>query len=168
MRKLNILKALINIYYYVMIIAFIAGFITIPLLLFTKQSYKISPFGHQVDIGALSGVKSILIVIVLGLVLYFYFRAIHLMRITIKELEEGHYFTDGVIANFKKMGTFFLISGIGFFLFNIILKLLLESRLSISLDSTLFFFVIVGLFFMFLSEVFKVAKDAKEENDLTI
>jgi hypothetical protein len=66
------------------------------------------------------------------------------------------------------MGTLFLICGIGFSVVNIILKLLLENRLSVGLDSSLFLFVITGLFFLFLSEVFKVAKDAKEENDLTV
>ena len=168
MKTINILKTLINIYYYLMIIAFVAGVITIPLLLFTDQPYTMSLFDRQIDIGQLSSGKSILIVLVLGTVLYFYFRAIQLMRNTVKKLAEGHYFSERVIVNFKKMGTLFLICGIGFSVVNIILKLLLENRLSVGLDSSLFLFVITGLFFLFLSEVFKVAKDAKEENDLTV
>jgi hypothetical protein len=168
MKTITVLKTLINIYYYLMIVALVAGFITIPLLLFTNQPYTMSLFGNQIDIGELSIGKSITVITLLGLVLYFYFRAIQVMRNTVKELVVGQYFSERVITNFKKMGTLFLICGIGFFVVNIILKLLLENRLSVGLDSSLFLFVITGLFFLFLSEVFKVAKDATEENNLTI
>lgn len=168
MKTISFLKNAINIYYYFIIIAFAAGLITLPLLLFTDKSYKISLFGYQVDIGTLGIGKSILIIIVLTIVLYFYFRAIQLMKTTVKTLEFGHYFSKNVIKNFKKMGILFLFCGIGFFVFNIILAFLLENRFSVSFNSSLFLFIIFGLFFLFLSEAFKVAKEAKEENDLTI
>lgn len=168
MKTITILKTLINIYYYLMIVALVAGFITIPLLLFTNQPYTMSLFDRQIDIGQLSVGESILIITLLGLVLYFYFRAIQVMRNTVKELVVGQYFSERVITNFKKMGTLFLICGVGFFVVNTVIKLLLENKLSVGLDSSLFLFVITGLFFLFLSEVFKVAKDATEENNLTI
>ena len=168
MKTITILKTLINIYYYLMIVALVAGFITIPLLLFTNQPYTMSLFDRQIDIGQLSVGESILIITLLGLVLYFYFRAIQVMRNTVKELVGGQYFSERVITNFKKMGTLFFICGIGFFVVNTVIKLILENKLSVGLDSSLFLFVITGLFFLFLSEVFKVAKDATEENNLTI
>jgi len=168
MKSIRILKKLINIYYYFLLIAFIAGLIVIPILIFTNQPIKMTVFGHYINLVDLSLTKSIVIIVLFNVVLGFFIRSIWLLKTTAKELETGHYFSELVITNFKKVGKLFILCGFGFFAFNFLLNLFVESRLSVSTDSSLFIFLIIGLFFMFLSEIFKKANNLEQENDLTI
>lgn len=168
MTTINLLKTLINIYYYLLILAIVAGLVTAPILLLTNRTYEISLFGQQFDFGSISMTKSIIITVVFGVVLYFYFRTVQLMRITVLKLQKGHFFSEVVIVNFRKLGKLFLICGFGFMVMNIVLKLFLESKLWIGIDSSLFIFIITGLFFLLLSKIFEEARVMKQENDLTI
>ena len=54
-----------------------------------------------------------------------------------------------------------------------LLKIFYNNRIEASIKTSglfekYFFIIAVGLFFIFLSEIFKIAKQHKEENDLTI
>ncbi|WP_299212433.1 DUF2975 domain-containing protein, partial [uncultured Dokdonia sp.] len=62
----------------------------------------------------------------------------------------------------------FIMIGIGATVAKMVITLLLESQIGFSLDSTLFVFIILGLFFLFLSEAFEKASQLKKENELTI
>jgi hypothetical protein len=90
-------------------------------------------------------------------------------RKTLRYFQKVKPFHDEVIANFYKIG--YLLTGIGlgssvlFFL----MRILFENKFKIHLGlSPYLMLVCLGLFFMVLSEVFKVAKHAKEENELTV
>ena len=73
-----------------------------------------------------------------------------------------------VITNFKKIGILFLICGFGELIGKMVSSLLLLSKFHLKLDSSVVLFIVIGLFFMFLREVFKEAKTTKQENELTI
>jgi hypothetical protein len=62
-----------------------------------------------------------------------------------------------------------MISGISSSILFFVFRLFSDSKFQMSLGLTPYIFVIcLGLFFMILSEVFMVAKHAKDENELTI
>lgn len=74
-----------------------------------------------------------------------------------------------MINNFNKIGILLVASGIVASVLFFVFKLFIENKFEISLGlSPYLLLVCLGLFFMVLSEVFKIAKEAKEENQLTI
>jgi hypothetical protein len=168
MKTINILKKLITIYYYAMIIALVAAIISLPLLIVTNQSYEITFLGNTADLGVLPLYKSLITLILVASLYYLFFRAVRLIKMSLKDLSEGNYFSGLVISNFKKIGTLFLICGFGSFVVKLILGFLLANNLKLGIDSSWVIFIIMGLFFLFLSEVFSKAEALKQENDLTI
>jgi hypothetical protein len=67
------------------------------------------------------------------------------------------------------MGNLLVATGIAATVLFFVIKLIFESRFEIHLGLTPYVFIVcLGLFFMVLSEIFKIAKTAKQENDLTI
>ncbi len=168
MKAITILKKLITIYYYLMLVAFVLGVIIVPILLFTNQSAEISFLGTKIDIGALSLYKGLAISALFVILYYFYVKAIYLIKMSLNDLGSGHYFSKTVIDNFKKIGKLFLICGVGEVLSKLIIGLFIDSKIGLEVNSSFFLFLIMGLLFMFLSEVFLKARGLKDENDLTI
>ena len=74
-----------------------------------------------------------------------------------------------VITSLKKTGNLLIVSGLISLLVSIIGEMYFKESVSISfgLDQNLIT-ICLGLFFLVLSEIFKIAKSAKQENDLTI
>lgn len=168
MKTINILKKLISIYYYVLLIALIGGLVSFPLLIFTNSSYEIGFLGSQVDLGVLPLYKSVIILLLVGILYYLFFRSVRLIRMSLNDLSEGNYFSQFVIKNFKKIGVLFLICGFGSAFVKLVLGLLLVNVLKVGIDSSWVIFIVMGLFFLFLSEVFDKAHVLQKENDLTI
>lgn len=167
MKTLSIFKKLINFYYYLSIVGFIAGVIALPILFHYDKIKKID-FIENYDISDLS-IGGFLVMLIIALFFYYQFiKAIHLFRNCFKDLCNGNYFSGLVISNFKKIGIAFLIGGIGLSVYKFILRLLLVNDIKLGINNLLLLSLIFGLFFMFLSEVFAKAKLTKEENDLTI
>jgi hypothetical protein len=168
MKTINILKKLIAIYYYLMIIGFVGAIISLPLLLFTNKSYEIAFLGNEVDLGLLPLYKSLITLLLVGTLYFLFFRAVRLIKRSLKDLSEGNYFSILVISNFKKIGILFLICGFGSAVVKLVLGILLANILKLGIDSSWVIFIIMGLFFLFLGEVFSKAGALKQENDLTI
>jgi len=168
MKSLSILKTLINIYYYLMLIAFSIGLITAPILLLTQKKYDVSFLGNTIDLTGIAIWKSIIALILIGGILFLYFKSIQLIKNSVNHISKGAYFTEYLAGNFKKIGKLFIMIGIGATVAKMVITLLLESQIGFSLDSTLFVFIILGLFFLFLSEAFEKASQLKKENELTI
>jgi hypothetical protein len=112
MRSINILKKLISLYYYVMIIGFVGAIISLPLLLFTNNSYEISFLGNKVDLGLLPLYKSLITLLLVGTLYYLFFRSIRLIKLSLTDLSEGNYFSPLVISNFNQIGILFLVCGL--------------------------------------------------------
>ncbi len=167
MKAINILKRLINIYYYLLILVLIIGILTIPLLIL-KKKYVIKFLGEEVDLNNLSSLNMAIILILVALLWGLYFKAIKLLRHSVYELSEGHYFSKLVISNFKTIGILFLICGLGEVVAKIVLNLTLKNNFQLGMDASVVLFLIMGLFFMFLSEVFLKGSQLEEEDKLTI
>lgn len=169
MKTITILKKLITIYYYLMFIALGLGAITSMIYLFTRNSsFEIDFLGNSIDLQSVSTVSFIAVICLIGSLYLLFFMAVYYIRETLNDLSEGKYFTSLVISNFNKIGKLFILCGIGSVLVKFILGLILNFSLRVGIDSALVLFIITGLFFMFLSEVFAKGKHLKEENDLTI
>ena len=112
MKAINILKKLINIYYYLLILVLIAGVLSIPLLIL-KKKYVVKFLGEEVDLNDLSSLHMVIILILVATLWFLYFKAIKLLKHSVYELSEGRYFSKLVIDNFKTIGILFLICGLG-------------------------------------------------------
>lgn len=167
MKTVEILRKLINIYYYLLVIGFIG--VTFLILIHFNN-------GKTADLRIIEGYDASNIgfgeLLALTIIPFFIFllfvRAVYLLKSTLKDLSEGNYFSDLVIKHFKKIGKLILICGLSYAMFKFVARLILLSDIRLGLDYSLITPIVIGLFFMFLSEVFAKAKETKEENDLTI
>lgn len=169
MKTISIVKKLINVYYYLMLISLIASVIGIGTFFITRNS-EMNPkiLGIHVDFNQLTYSKIMIVIAIIVVLYYVYIKAINLLRKSLGDLSSGNYFSELVINNFNKIGKLFLISCMIEFFGKIVFGILLKQKFTLGLDSSIFLFLIMGLFFLFLSEVFAKAKKIEEENDLTI
>ena len=167
MRKLVILKSLVNFIWIVTCIPLM------PVMLFFCVFMFVNPEGVDIflDKTALgSSQLSIQIFMLISVALIFVgIYCFYLFRKTLRYFQKVKPFHKDVISNFYKIG--YLLSAIG--LLGTVLvfvgRLVLKSELKINFGISPYLVTIcLGLFFMVLSEVFKVAKQAKEENELTV
>jgi hypothetical protein len=148
------------------LVASVFGIVTF----FVTRNSKMNPkvLGINVDFSQLSYSKIMIVIGVITALYFVYIKAIYLLKNSLDDLSSGNYFSLLVINNFNKIGKLFLISCVVEFVGRIVLRVLLEKKIGIELDSSVFLFLIMGLFFLFLSEVFAKARGFKQENDLTI
>ncbi|TDQ21994.1 DUF2975 domain-containing protein [Tenacibaculum caenipelagi] len=169
MKTISILKKLINIYYYLILISLVGTVFGIGVFFLTRNK-EMNPkiLGTYVDFNKLTYPKIIIVLIIIIVLYYVYIKAINLLRNSLGDLSSGNYFSELIINNFNKIGKLFLFSSVIELVGKIIFGFLLEAKFKFELDSSMFLFLIMGLFFLFLSEVFAKAKRIEEENDLTI
>lgn len=168
MRKLNILKSLIDIFFVFSIIGGVALLITVPMLMFSGEAFPVNIKGREVLVDNAMAKLLILAVMVSSFIFLY---AIYLLRQTIGCFIKHEIFSAKVILNLKKIGICLiassLLASVTLFFYN----MLHHQHIGFSIDSgsdSLFLSLVLGLFFMVLSEVFKIANRIKEENDLTL
>ncbi len=169
MRKLIILKSLVD---FIWIVSCIPG---IGLVLFFMVFMFVNPESlhliFDIDDSVLLTSKLNtqifgLVIATLALVGIYCF---YLFRKTLRYFQQIKPFHEVVITNFYKIG--YLLSAIGLTgtLVIFFARLVIKNEFKINFGFSPYVLLIcLGLFFMVLSEVFKVAKHAKEENELTI
>lgn len=88
----------------------------------------------------------------------------------LKEIEKGNYFSDKNIKYFKKIGDIFISYAIGVLVLRFLLASIGESTFNFfrEFKEEFTFLIPCGLAFYILAEVFKKAKQHKEDNELTI
>lgn len=169
MKKLSVLKDWTKILFILscIIAIFIPGVILMKLI-----SPDMVPFKFTInDKENFSfGAAIVSLIILSGFCLFLY--ALYLFRKVLELFSKKKIFDNEVIINFKKMGQFTwyglfatTIPGIAYGFFT-------EEGIKINLDAEWVCYVLftgsLALFFMVLSEVFQMAKNIKEENDLTV
>ena len=166
MNTIKILKKLITLYYYLTILGFLFIIVIVPITYFKGIELPIN-YMNDFNIYNLSTGKFISIYIVAIFIYFQFLKGLHLFKASLKDLLNGQYFSELVTNNFKKIGSAFLICSLCFWAFNFVLSfaILKELRIGINNAPILLF---IGLFFLFLSEVFTKARITKQENDLTI
>lgn len=170
MKKLQLLKALVDLFFFFSVIVTIGFLIFVPMFLFSKE-----PLDVPVNIGGEKVValdfpsKLLLLGYTIGFGFFVY--GIYLLRKVLNHFSKREIFENSVISLLNKIGTFFLLASlitvIVHFYGNIYLEGEAEVGISSGFDSFLFT-ASLGLFFMVLSEVFAIGKNIKEENELTI
>jgi hypothetical protein len=88
----------------------------------------------------------------------------------LKEIENGHYFSNNNIKYFKKIGNIFIQYTISVLILRFLLAAIGESTFNFfnELKAEFTFLVPAGLAFYMLAEIFKRGKQAEEDNELTI
>jgi hypothetical protein len=169
MRKLNILKACIDLAFYLSCLTVLAFAIFIPFaILGYMDGVPINMQGRELIIDNWQAKLVLFFVLISSL---FFLYGIYLLRKTIALFIKKDLFNVEVIKNFNTIGICVVISTllivIPSFLYTGFHRTKFGFKIEAGFDSPLLV-VSLGLFFMVLSEVFKIAKNLKEENDLTL
>jgi hypothetical protein len=167
MKKINVLKWIVDILWIfsMPLIVLIIGF-SIAILCIDLGALNIAINTINFDQNNLFSkvlfVISILNYVLIIAALYFFRKVLnHFIRVKI--------FEGTVITSFKKTGNLLIISGLISLIVSIIGTMYFKEKVSISfgLDQNVVI-ICLGLFFLILSEIFKIAKSTKQENDFTI
>jgi hypothetical protein len=169
MRKLNILKACIDLAFYLSCLTAITFVVFIP---FAILGYMDGiPINMQESELIIDNWQAKLVLFFVLISSLFFLYGIYLLRKTIALFIKKDLFNVEVIKNFNTIGicvvTSTLLMVIPSFLYNAFYRTKFGFKIEAGFDSPLLV-VSLGLFFMVLSEVFKIAKHLKEENDLTL
>ncbi len=169
MRKLNILKTLVDFAFFFGVFAIATMTIFVPFTLADPDGMKVTLNGQKI---VTSGIpEKILMVIALISGLFFIY-SIYLLRKVIGFFMKRDLFNDKVIRHFNTIGIFLvasaLLTSFSTFFFNMFRNQEVGLAVSSGGFDSFLLAVSLGLFFMVLSEVFKIAKNMKEENELTI
>lgn len=166
MRRIYILKAIVDLLFVLAMIGVIFGLPLILMLIIVPDQVPITFSKGR----SASGIDFIgfLFFVYVGYLFFVY--ALYLFRKTLDLFRKRIFFDDRVIKNFDQTGKAIII---GFFIILITAALViftgnrLELKLNFGLNNSLFV-AGLGLFFMVLSDVFAMAKRHKEDNDLTV
>lgn len=168
MRKLIILKSIVD-------LVLILTIPTIPFILFfipysfISDSFNIIPFkinGQEVEIIDF-GTKIILALMLCSYLILIY--CLYLFRKILRSFRSVKIFDILVINNFNKMGYLFIIYAFLTGFPSIIYRLLYHKKITVEFGLNSFFLMLcLGFFFIILSEIFKISKKMKDENELTI
>ncbi|MDP2068489.1 MAG: DUF2975 domain-containing protein [Lutibacter sp.] len=168
MKKLNTLKTIVDLFWILSIPFIPIVLLVIPYILFVDNSnyFDIHISGFRIKI--IDFPTKILIVtkLVSDLIL------IYCVYIFSKILEYFHrhkIFDEFVLKNFKKMGILLVVCSFIMGIPSILYEVFYSEKVSITFGFTPFILLLcIGFFFMILSEIFKISRNMKEENELTI
>ncbi len=170
MRKLNVLKTVLDFFWFFSLIGIVGILIFVPFYLFNSDmGIPIRIKGQEINSTSILTKAVVLINVVSGL-LFFY--SIFLLRKVVTLFQKKVIFSAEVVKLFNLIGKLIVVSSImssvSIFVYNAIER----NELAVSLDfasyDSLLISVSLGLFFMVISEIFKIAIRIKEENELTI
>ncbi|MFD0964461.1 DUF2975 domain-containing protein [Pseudofulvibacter geojedonensis] len=169
MRKLTILKTIIDFLWILSLMTLPFIILLIGITLFNNSligKYNLRIYGLHIE-EFTSTTKSLLILPMIAYMLVIY--CIYLFRNVIKKFNELNVFNSSVIQNMNKIGITLIIIAFLNTIPSMIYKEIKHGSFEFGFGTSPFLItLILGLFFMVLSEIFKIAKTAKEENELTI
>jgi hypothetical protein len=168
MRKLNILKAIVDFIWIVSMPIIPIVILLVPALFFYDNLSDLNLRINGIELITNDIISKILMsisVILYLLIIY----CIHLFKKVLLFFTRTKIFDQVVIKSFSKIGNILTLTGIMYVIISFIGKAYFEQKLTIELSlNPNLILICMGLFFLILSEIFKIAKNAKQENDLTI
>lgn len=169
MRKLFFLKTCIDFAFYISCLTLLAFVIFIPFaLLGDWADVPIKMNGREL---ILDNWQAKVVLTCVFISTFFFVYSLFLLRKTIAFFVRKDLFNSIVIRNFNVIGSCIITSTLLVFIPSFLYNAFNRSKIGLtfeaSFDSPLLV-ISLGLFFMVLSEVFKIAKKLKEENDLTL
>lgn len=165
MRRNVLFKRLVDILYYLHFIGLLNLIIVLPFGVV---------FINQVDMNVMDWSIFYWFILIISLGAYIIFlRGLYYLRKVAKTLLSNNYFSGKISLNLKKSGRHFLIAGIILFCLSTVIwiNLLSGNQIKLIHDTNLlvpFFLMIIGMFFIIQSDSLFLAKNIKEENDLTV
>jgi hypothetical protein len=169
MRKLIILKSLVDFVWIVTCIPMLLLMAFFTVYMFVEPNTLSTVFNDiSFEKNPPNYIKQIFGLLFIGITSVSIY-CLFIFRKTLRYFQQVKPFHNDVIDNFYKIGYLLVGVGIGGTIVSFISRLLFRGEVMINIGFTPYLILIcLGLFFMVLSEIFKVAKQAKEENDLTI
>lgn len=167
MKKINILKAIVDLLWIfsMPVILIIVGF-SFAVFFIDIGDLNIEINSINFDQNDLS---SKILFIISTLNYLFIIAALYFFREILNNFIRIKIFERTVIIGFKKIGNLLIVSGLISLIISIIGTVYFKQKVSISFGLNEYLVIIcLGLFFLVLSEIFKIAKNTKQENDLTI
>ena len=170
MRKLNILKTVLDIFWVFSIIGVIGTIIFIAFYLFdSDMNIPLKINGQVIDSQSLFS-KITVMVSIFSALMFLY--SVYLLRKVITMFQKMEIFNDEVVRLLNLIGKLIIlssiISSVSLYIYNRIEDKNVDLTLDFGASNTLIISIILGLFFMVISEIFKIAKNMKEESELTI
>jgi len=165
MKKSILFKSFVDILFYLHVIGLFGMLIIIPF-----GSVNINQVIMKVEDWTLLTV----VIAIVSLTIYVVFlRGLYYLRKMARFLVSNKYFSERIIKNLRKSGIHFLCTGILSFLLMILFWIakLYDGKLELTYDLDFMiplFLMIIGLFFIIQSETLLLAKNFKEENELTV
>jgi hypothetical protein len=168
MKKLNTLKTIVDLFWILSIPFILIILLAIPYILFVDNSnyYDIHISGFRIKI--IDFPTKILIVtkLVSDLILIC---CVYIFSKILEYFQRHKIFDEFVLKNFKKMGILLVVCSFIMGIPSILYEVFYSEKVSITFGFTPFIFLLcMGFFFMILSGIFKISKNMKEENELTI
>ncbi|HUH50882.1 MAG TPA: DUF2975 domain-containing protein [Flavobacterium sp.] len=170
MRKIYILRAILEFMLYFLLLGGVALLIITPFIL-TDSDWDIPIKINGVVSSSFDSVYSKIGLGVSVLSYFLFVYAIYLLKKTVNLFIKGKVFDNQAISNLSNIGKIFIIVTLIIntveFIFKVTTTQNAELMINSGFDSFLFV-ISIGLFFIIISEVFKIAKNMKDENELTI
>ncbi|SFG05780.1 Protein of unknown function [Salegentibacter agarivorans] len=169
MKSSEWLKNIFSVAYYLMIIGWILlfGFLLYAIFISPGDILEILHDAEEFKIKSKNALYSSLTYELLSSAVWIYI--LYLFKNLMKELISGPLFTKLQIASFKLIGQLIILITIVDAISIFVFKVIFNGRLELNFDLFDFWFVIgIGLFLIFLSQIFNQARVMKEENELTV
>ena len=168
MKRLGLLKTLTTL---LLIASGIALFFGLPFILMVAVMPGSIPFKINGLSADAANIETILLMLALVIGLGFFTYALYLFKKVLELFEKKKIFHDDVIKNLDQIGKAIIIGyfimAVPYALYIMIVQDVVDFSVHIGFNESILT-VGLGLFFMVLSEVFLMAKNIKEENDLTV
>jgi hypothetical protein len=170
MKKLQILKAVLDFFWFFSLIGGLGILLFLVFCLFGSTiDIPILINGHEIAPDNLSSILIIVVDVFTGLLFLF---SVYLLRKVVEHFQKRDIFNPKVIKYFNLIGKLIicssLISNLSQFIFDMVNHDHIELSLSFGSYDSFLISISLGLFFMVISEIFKIAASMKEENELTI
>ena len=167
MKKLNLLRTVIDVFFIITIIATLGALTWTVSYLFNNNMHGTIKLNGKPFVPKTNFSKIIMIFGLLCEMMYVY--SFYLLRKVVILFQNKRIFDTEVIKLFNQIGVLLIalaiISKTLILVLNIVEK---DIKLKLDTQDSFFISIILGLFFIVISAIFKSAKEYKEENELTI
>jgi hypothetical protein len=170
MKSLQLLKNLLDIFWMLSIISLISIVILVPILIIDgSDGIPVKIKGVEINMNDTFSKLVVVFTLIGGL---FFIYSVYLLRKVVTYFQNRDIFNEKVVLYFNLIGKLIiassLINNIALFVY----KAVKRDKVAIAIDlggyDSFILSICLGLFFMVISIVFRIAKTMKEENELTI
>lgn len=168
MKKLSILKTIVDLFWILSIPFIPIVLLVIPYILFVDNSNYLDIHISGFRIKTIDFPTKILIItkMVSELILIY---CVYIFGRILEYFQRNKVFDEFVLKNFNKMGVLLVVSSFIMGIPSILYEVFYAENVTITFGFIPFILLLcLGFFFMILSEIFKISRNMKEENELTI